>query len=61
MKCNKCRIEKEKSNFFKAQTNKKRNGLSSWCKSCFSFYMKKWRNKNRKKIREYERKYKKIL
>ena len=52
-KCSKCNKLKEDSDFFKDSRSK--SGLSSACKDC----LKKWRQENSSKIKEYQEKYNK--
>ena len=47
MKCNKCKIEFSKSNFFKNKS--KKSGFSNYCKSCSTKAVKLWRNDNPEK------------
>jgi hypothetical protein len=48
--CTKCGQEKELSEFYKQKTHK--DGLSSWCKKCYSLYY----SKNEKRL-AYQKKY----
>ena len=51
--CNKCKIEKLLTEFNKDRKTK--DGLCTWCKSC----LKKYRQENKNKLREYDKKYQK--
>jgi hypothetical protein len=53
--CTKCKIEKNLTEYRNSVRNK--NGLQSWCKKCEEESKKKWREKNREKIREYDKRY----
>lgn len=54
--CNKCKIEKEDSEF-----NKKKDKLQSFCKSCNSKNLKEHYNKNKEKYKEKNTKRKIVI
>jgi hypothetical protein len=49
--CNKCKLEKELSEFVK--DNNKKDGLKTQCKSC----TKQWREKNKDKLKNYNKEW----
>lgn len=53
--CGRCKEIKVINEFYKSKQTK--NGYSSWCKQCYKEYRTKWRNNNRERVRELNRKY----
>jgi hypothetical protein len=53
--CSKCKVTKSKKEFSKKSSNK--DGLRYWCKDCSKVSIKNWRNKNKKHIDNYSKKY----
>jgi len=53
--CSKCKKEKELTEFCK--DNSRRDGLSAWCRECKKEFMKKYRIKNKEKIKVYNKEY----
>ncbi len=54
-KCNKCGKCKEIGEFHKKSDSK--DGLHTYCKSCFSAYKKKYRKENKEKINAYNKEW----
>lgn len=50
-KCSMCKIEKEKTEFFK--DSRKKNGIRSHCKDCCQRETKSWRERNRSEYNSY--------
>ncbi len=46
-RCSKCKVEQEKSEFYKRKTNK--DGLRYWCKTCDKKQATKWNKNNPEK------------
>jgi len=55
--CNKCKIKKETTQFFKATNSK--DGLYSICKECKTKKTLKWREKNKEKYNQAAREWRK--
>jgi hypothetical protein len=52
--CTKCKEEKPFTSFTKGKGS---DGLSYWCKSCKKREQKSWREKNKEKIKQYNKEY----
>ena len=56
-KCTKCNVDKPLNEFYKHKTHK--DGLKHKCKECLKKFQKNYRQKNKDKIREYSKQWKK--
>ena len=53
--CTNCNILKSSKEFYRRQAVK--DGLTSWCKKCYSSYTKKYRKLNSKTYTQYQKEY----
>lgn len=54
-RCPKCRTEKPRSEFYRNKS--KKDGLTSWCKTCAKQASRAWKAANPEKVRDYNRKW----